>query len=157
VKFADRIENYLSLLTEQDPNPTAAPETPATDATTPDPTAQPQAAAGDQEPAKVAPEGYVDLVKLVVKAMQMNFPVGSLDDLWTAEITEKNAFTVEKAINAAMKEYGLYGGEGDDVPNDQRLENPNYRKFIQSINTTNLYQKLNKLKDIVNSRDQNPA
>jgi len=157
VKFVDRIENYLSLLTEQDPGAAGGAGTPATDATTPDPTAQPQAAAGDQEPVKVAPEGYVDLVKLVVKAMQMNFPVGSLDDLWTTEVNESNAFTVEKAINAAMKTYSLYGGEGDDATNDQRLENPNYRKFVQGINTANLYQKLNKLKEIINIRDHNPA
>lgn len=140
MKFTDRIDNYLTLLSEQDPG---TPEAPAADATTPDPNAAP-AATGEQQPADIAPAGYVDLVKLLVKATAMNFPEGDLDQLYQTVVTKENAFTVRDAVKDALTMY-----EGDNM---MRLDNPNYKSFLDSINTNNLYLKLNKIKSIINSR-----
>ena len=141
MKFADRIDNYLSLLNEQDPGTDAAP---AADATTPDPNAAPAAAPGEQQPVEVAPEGYVDLVKLLVKATAMNFPEGDLDQLYQTAVTKENAFIVRDAVKSAISSY-----EGDNMT---RLDNPNFNSFLNSITKNNLYLKLDKIKSIINSR-----
>ena len=141
MKFTDRIDNYLSLLNEQDPGAEAAS---AADATTPDPNAAQPAAVGEQQLTQIAPAGYVDLVKLLVKATAMNFPEGDLDQLYQTEITKENAFIVRDAVKDALTMY-----EGDNMI---RLDNPNYKKFLDSINTNNLYLKLDKIKSIINSR-----
>jgi len=137
VNFIDRIDNYLSLLTEQDPG---APE----DATAPDPNAAPTAAPGEPATTEVAPEGYVDLVKLLVKATAMNFPEGDLDQLYQTAVTKENAFVVRDAVKSAIATH-----EGDNMT---RLDNPNYKAFINSINKNNLYLKLDKIKNIINNR-----
>lgn len=141
MKFIDRINNHLTLLKEQDPNATPNP---AADATAPDPSAQTTTPAGAPQVTDVAPEGYVDLVKLLVKATAMNFPEGDLDQLYQTDVTKENAFIVRDAVKSALTMY-----EGDNM---LRLDNPNYKAFLNSINKNNLYLKLNKIKSIINNR-----
>jgi hypothetical protein len=142
VKFIDRIDSYLSLINEQDPGAEAAP---TADATAPDPSASQPAATGTQG-VHVQDEGYVDLVKLLVKATAMNFPIGALDQLYQTDVTKENAFTVRDAVKDALT---MYEGDGDNMT---RLDNPNYKTFVDSINKNNLYLKLDKIKSIINSR-----
>ena len=138
MKFIDIINNYRDILTEQDEN--QAPVASEQDA------AEPAPAEG---PTAVAPEGYVDLVRLLVKATAMNFPVGALDELYRMDVTQENAFTVQKAIVATLKQYEATGD------NQERLENPNYKRFIDSVNPGNFIERLKTVKSIIDNRSPN--
>ena len=139
MRFVNTINNHLSMLLEQDPTATT------NDATAPDPDAQ--QATGTVPATPVAPEGYVDIVRLLVKATAMNFPAGALDDLYRTEVTKENAFTVQKAITAALKQYEM------SEDNAERIDNPNYKQFLDSVNTSNFVDKLTKVKSIIDTRN----
>lgn len=136
MKFLDKINKQWSLLDEADipvEDPSMAP-----DATTPDPNATPEPAPG--EPAPVAPEGYVGLVKLLAKATAMNFPAGALDEVFRTDITAENAFTMQTALEAAIKQNEMYSD------NPERLDNVHVKQYINSVNTGNF---INKYKHIL--------
>ena len=140
MKFLDIVNSQLSLINEAD-------ET-AADATAPDPNVQPTPApVGDKQKIPVAPEGYVDMVRLLVKATAMNFPAGALDELYRTNITEENAFDVQKAITGTLKQYEM------SEDNAERLNNPHYKQFVDSINPKNFIEKLKTLESIINKQD----
>ena len=142
MRFVETINKQFSMLHEADA------DTAPNDATAPDPNAQPApAATGDKQQIPVAPEGYVDIVRLLVKATAMNFPAGALDELYRTPVTEENAFDVQKAITATLKQYEMSGD------NAERLDNPNYNAYIESINTSNFINKLKYVESIINTRN----
>jgi len=141
VKFHDAINRQWSLLSEQEPNEPLDAAAPA-----PSVGPEPEAAAANQ-PTQVAPEGYVDMVRFLIKATAMNFPSGSLDELYRTEVTKENAFTVQKAVKVAMKQYETHGD------NQERLENPHYRQFVDSVNPKNFIDKLKKIESIIKKQD----
>ena len=126
--FNDRLTKYKSLLNEQEPVPQ--------DAAAPAPQAeQPSALPAKAAPVAVPPEGYVDLVRLLAKALVMNVPAGSVDTLFTTPITKENAYEMREQIENAIS---TNQSAGD---NDARVTNPNVLKFVDSINENNFMAK----------------
>jgi len=139
MKFLDKLDRQWSLLDEADNMDNTA------DATAPDPNAAPAPEAG--EPAQVAPEGYVGLVKLLAKATAMNFPTSALDEIFRTDITAENAFPMQTALEAAIKQNELYSD------NPERLQNINYNKFVNSINSGNFINKYKQLLATMKKQD----
>jgi hypothetical protein len=136
MKFIDKINKEWSILDEAD-DATA-------DAAAPDPNAP---VPTDNNVAQVAPEGYVGLVKLLSKAAAMTFPPGALDEIYRTDITAENAFPMQTALEAAIKQNEMY----DDNP--ERLDNINVKKFINSINTGNFINKYKQILAAMNKQD----
>ena len=140
MSFLKKYQQYLSLVTEQDGQDVQPQDATAPDAAAAVPTAN--------EPATVAPEGYVNLVKILSKALAMNIPVGNIDALFaTNEVTPENAFTTQDEIEKFLKENEV------QADNPERLDNPNYKKFVNSINGTNFEQKLKQLVSAMAQKD----
>lgn len=132
--FLQKYNEYITTLTEQD----AQQEAPQ-DATTPDPAAQPKPTA-DNSPQPVAPEGYVSLVKMMAKALVMDIPAGEIDAVFTGnDITKESAFDIQNKLKLVMNENEV---KSDNI---ERLENPNYKNFVNSVNENNFMQKYNVL------------
>ena len=138
MKFLDKLNNQWSLLDEAD---VPAQEI---DATMPD-----QNAAEPEEaiPASVAPEGYVGLVKLLAKAVAMNFPAGALDEIFRTDITTENAFPMQTALEAAIKQNEMH------ADNPERLDNVYLNKFIDSINPNNFISKYKHVLAVMKNQD----
>ena len=139
MKFQDIINYQLSLLSEADE--TQPTDNQPTDAAAPAPGATP---AQPQEVAN-APDGYADIVKLLAMATAMNFPAGALDTLYQTPIKVENAFKVRDALKAAKKE--------NTVDNQERLNNPHFKKFYDSINETNYQDVLKYLESVVDPKN----
>jgi hypothetical protein len=133
VKFLDTLDKHWSILNEQEPVDAAMPAPNATDA--------------EQQQIQVAPEGYVDMVRLLIKATAMNFPAGSLDELYRTNVTKENAFVVQKVVEVAMKQYA------NDGDNQERLDNPHYQQFLDSVNPHNFIDKLKQIESIIKKQD----
>jgi len=150
VKFEKILNKHFTYLSEQTPgeNDATAPLPPLDggDAALPDLTGNTPNPA-EKEQATIAPEGYVDLVRLLVKATAMNFPAGSLDELYRTDVTKESALTVQKAVEVALKQYETHGD------NQERLDNPNLKNFANSITPKNFIEKLKKLKEIIKQQD----
>ena len=141
MSFLKKYQTYLNLVTEQD-DQGAQPQ----DATAPDAAAE--VPATQNTPVTVAPEGYVNIVKLLAKSLAMNIPVGNIDALFaTTEVTNENAFNTQDEIEKFLKENEVQSD------NPERLENINYKKFISSVNGTNFEQKLKQLITAMEQRD----
>lgn len=131
MRFLSKLEEYYSFLKEQ------PEEVDTQDAAAPAPNAVPQP--GGQtatQPTSVAPEGYVNMVRMLAKALVMNIPASEIDTLYTGqEITSENAFEMQKGLDAVMKD--------NEVKSDnmERLQNPNYKKFVNNINEKNFMKK----------------
>ena len=124
MKFLEKLNKQWALLDEANKTQDLASDN-TTDAAAPDPNAAPAPEAG--APAQVAPEGYVGLVKLLAKATAMNFPAGALDEIFRTDITVENAFPIQTALEAAIKQNEMYSD------NPERLQNINYNKFILKL------------------------
>lgn len=85
---------------------------------------------------KVAPEGYVELVRLLAKALVMNVPPESIDQLFSTEISKENAEAVVQGLQ------DLIATTGNFEDNPERVDNVNFQKFYNSINENNFYSKL---------------
>jgi hypothetical protein len=144
MKFLDRLNKQWELLDEADAEQAPAPDA-AADAAAPDPNAAPAPTEG--EPAQVAPEGYVGLVKLLAKATAMNFPAGALDEIYRTDITAENAFPMQTTLEAAIKQNEMY------ADNPERLENPHLRQYINSINSGNFINKYKQLLAVMKKQD----
>jgi hypothetical protein len=133
MKFLSKLDEYYKLLKEQpEQQDAAAPDLEAA----PVPDEQPQA----PQQAAIAPEGYVNIVRMLAKALVMNIPTSEIDTIFTTqEINKENALEMQKGIEAVMKD--------NEVKSDnlERLRNPNYNKFVDSINEKNFMQKYEKL------------
>jgi len=132
--FNETLAKYSSLLKEQVPN-TQDAAAPAP--TTEQPPAAPQA--GAEQPTAIPPEGYVDMVRLLAKALVMNIPTGSIDAIFTTPITKENATQVREGLQDAI----LTNENYEDNP--QRLENPHFKAFVNSINEKNFMSKYKEL------------
>ena len=130
--FLTRYNEYITTLIEQD----IAQGEPQ-DATAPDPNAQPEPAT-DNTPQAVAPEGYVSLVKMLAKALVMDIPAGEIDAVFTGDnIAKENAFDIQNKLKLVMNENEV---QSDNI---ERLKNPNFNKFVNSVNENNFMQKYN--------------
>ena len=144
MKFLERLNAQMSLLGEADDTQAPAPDATA-DAAAPDPNAAPAPTEG--EPAQVAPEGYVGLVKLLTKAVAMNFPAGALDEIFRTDITAENAFAMQTALEAAIKQNEMY------ADNPERLDNVHLQRFSNSINPSNFISKYKHLLAVMKKQD----
>jgi hypothetical protein len=141
MSFLKKYQTYLNLVTEQGEQDVQPQDATAPDAAAEIPVAQ-------NAPTTVAPEGYVNLVKLLAKSLAMNIPVGNIDALFaTTEATSENAFNTQDEIEKFLKENEVQSD------NPERLENINYKKFINSVNGTNFEQKLKQLITAMEQRD----
>lgn len=132
MSFTEKYSYYFSLVKE-------APEEQQVDAAAPNPAATQQIGAeapAETTQATVPPEGYVNLVRLITKALVMNIPASEIDTILTGqEITKENAFKMQDALEAVLKDNEA---KADNI---ERLQNPNYKKFVNSINENNFMQK----------------
>ena len=136
MNFNDRLTKYKSLLNEQEPAPQ--------DAAAPAPQAeQPSAIPTKAAPMAVPPEGYVDMVRLLAKALVMNIPAGTIDDLFTIPVTKENAIEVREGLQAAIAANLNY------QDNPQKIENPHFQDFVKSINENNFMAKYKEILNIM--------
>jgi len=141
--FNDRLIRYRSLLNEQEPVPQ--------DAAAPAPQAeQPSALPAKAAPVAVPPEGYVDMVRLLAKALVMNVPAGSVDTLFTTPITKENAYEMREQIENAIST------SESASDNDARVSNPNVLKFVNSINEKNFMVKYKQILDMMQNYSNDP-
>jgi hypothetical protein len=84
---------------------------------------------------------------LLAKALVMNIPATEIDTLLTGqEITKENAIEMQTALNKVLNDNEV------KEDNPERLENPNFKKFINSINENNFMQKYNQLLSAMKKR-----
>jgi hypothetical protein len=142
--FNDRLTKYKSLLNEQEPAPQ--------DAAAPAPQAeQPSALPAKAAPMAVPPEGYVDMVRLLAKALVMNVPAGSIDTLFTKPITQENAIEMREQIENAIS---TNESAGD---NEIRIANPNVQKFVDSTNENNFMAKYKQILAMMKNYSNDPS
>ena len=141
----DEADNIPAPAPTQPPISAGAPAEIPQDAAAPDPNATPEPNEG--EPTQVAPEGYVGLVKLLAKATAMTFPADALDEIYRTDITAENAFEMQTALEAAIKQNEMY------ADNPERLENIHLRNFIDGINTGNFIKKYKQILGVMHKRD----
>lgn len=129
MKFTEKLNEYVLSL-EQDENlkEPVQPDATATEAPK------------EKERVEVAPEGYTEMVRLLAKALVMNVPPDAIDNLFTTKITGENVETVREGLE------DLINTSVNFEDNPERVENPNFLKFYNSINENNFY---NKFKQIV--------
>lgn len=128
--FNDLLKKYSPIL-EQQPAPQ--------DAAAPAPASEQPAPAVDEQPVSVPPEGYVDMVRMLAKALIMNIPSGSIDALFTTPITQENATQVREGLQDAIKSNENF----EDNP--QRIDSPHFKSFLNSINENNFMVKYKEL------------
>jgi hypothetical protein len=144
--FLSKYSSYVNLLNEQPESAIPNPN----DAAAPAPAGEQQV--GQEQPqqsqqANVPPEGYVNLVRMIAKALVMNIPATEIDTLLSGqEITKENAFEMQNALKKVINDNNVR----EDNP--ERLENPNFNKFIDSINENNFMQKYNQILSIMKKR-----
>lgn len=154
MRYLDLLNHYKSLVSEapQAPQDAAQPAiTGGAAVQTPVAMPVPNAGQGEQEQtATVPPEGYVDIVRLLAKALVMNIPAGSIDDLWTMKVNKESAESIREAISNTIKENENY----EDNP--ERLQNPHFKKFYDSINENNFTQKYKQLLGVMKRFSKDP-
>lgn len=140
-KFHANLNKAYRILLEQD-----APEG-TEDATQPQPAVEPgesaipEPEAGAKPDAQIPPEGYVDLIRLLAKALIINIPAGEIDSVFTeTPITNENAYEVKDILTEVINKNASYES------NPENLDNIHYKKFYQSINENNFIQKLNTIR-----------
>lgn len=139
--FAETLKKYMDLYNEAGENQSALPPQ---DAAAPAPAGeQPEPVAADKGPQAISPEGYVDMVRMLAKALVMTIPVGSIDDLFNTPITNENAVEVREGLQVAINSNVNY----EDNP--QKLENPKVQKFINSVNENNFMAKYKEILNIM--------
>ncbi len=143
MSFLNKYTSYLNLLSEQQPD--------MQDAAEPDPNAippQPEPQA-ELKQVNIPPEGYVDLVRMVAKALVMNIPASEIDTILSGEeVTKENAMVIKNGLEAVLRDNEV---KEDNI---ERLQNPNYKKYIDSINEKNFMTKYKVLLDTM--KQQSP-
>lgn len=145
MSFLSKYSHYINLISEQPESAIPA----ANDAAAPAPeTAQQLGSEQPQEQqVSIPPEGYVNLVRMIAKALVMNIPASEIDTLLSGqEITQENALEIQNALKAVINDNAV------KEDNPERLENPNFKKFEGSINENNFMQKYNKILSIMKKR-----
>jgi len=135
--FKEKLNEYVLSLEQDNAQPVGQPQ--QQDATQPV-TQQipvPMPKKGEESGTqKVAPEGYVELVRLLAKALVMNVPPESIDQLFSTDISKENAEAVAQGLQ------DLIATTGNFKDNPERTENKNFLKFYNSINENNFYSKM---------------
>jgi hypothetical protein len=129
MRFLSKLDEYYKLLKEEPVTQDAAAPDPNA---APGPETQPEAS----KQVAIAPEGYVNIVRMLAKALVMNIPTSEIDTIFTTqEINKENALEMQKGIEAVMRD--------NEVKEDnfERIRNPNYNKFVDAINEKNFMQK----------------
>lgn len=129
MNFNDKVNNVYKVFLEQEPPKDA------TEPQAPDASAIPEPALAAQPKTQVPPEGYVDIVRLLAKALVMDIPAGTIDDLFTLPVTAENAEEVREGLEKAMKQNEMHGD------NPEKLGNIHFKKFVSSINENNFMQR----------------
>lgn len=135
MRFSEKIKTYVLSLEQDlrdevpvDPNDVQ-----------PDPNQPVPGKKQEKEKISVAPEGYVEMVRLLAKALVMNVPPDSIDSLFSTKITGENAETLKEGLEDLINTSSNY----EDNP--ERLENPNFTNFFNSINENNFQKKFNEI------------
>jgi len=144
--FNDLINKYVSLLVEQEPAATQDAAAPAPQAEQPE--ALPKS---KEQTVTVPPEGYVDMVRLLAKALVMNVPAGSIDALFTTPITKENATAVREGLQDAINTNENY------ADNPQKIADPHVQHFINSINENNFMVKYKQILAIMKNYSNDPT
>jgi hypothetical protein len=129
MSFLQKLNEYVLSL-EQDENQ------PVADAPEATPAAKPEAAKKEVVKQEVAPEGYTELVRLLAKALVMNVPPDAIDGLFSQKITGENAENIREGLEELINTSTNY------QDNPERIENPHFKDFLNSINENNFYSKL---------------
>jgi hypothetical protein len=75
---------------------------------------------------------------MLAKALVMDIPAGEIDAIFTGDnITKENAFDIQNKLKFVMNENEV---KSDNI---ERLNNPNFKKFVNSVNENNFMQKYN--------------
>lgn len=139
MSFSEKYKFYYSLLSEQGESQQDAIE-PATDSI--------PATDNAADVTPIAPEGYVNLVKLLSKSLAMNIPTGEIDALFsTTVITPENALQLQDQFEQFLKENEV---KSDNI---ERLNNTNYKKFVETTTANNFEQRLKHLVSVMKKRD----
>lgn len=145
MSFLSKLNEYYSVLNEQPENQDAAVPQPESNVVSPVPEA-PADKTQDKQ-VNIPPEGYVNILRMLTKALVMDIPASELDTILTGqEITKENAFEMQKALDAVMKDNEV---KSDNI---QRLDNPNYKKFVDSINERNFMEKYKYILNVMKKR-----
>jgi len=132
MSFLQKLNEYVVSM-EQDENQPAAAAPEAV------PAAEPVPAEKEIVKQEVAPEGYTELVRLLAKALVMNVPPDAIDNLFSQKITGENAENIREGLEELINTSTNY------QDNPERLENPHYKAFLNSINENNFYSKLKEI------------
>jgi len=138
--FANTLKKYMDMYTEAGEEQSALPPQ---DAAAPAPATEQPAAATDTQPQSIPPEGYVDIVRMLAKALVMNVPPGAIDDLFSIPITKENATEVREGLQAAIAANENY------QDNPQKVQNPHFQSFVKSINENNFMAKYKEILNIM--------
>jgi len=140
MSFTENLNKYVLSL-EQDLTSTQqqdATQPPITQAV-----AIPKPTTGEAKPQSVSPEGYVEMVRLLAKALVMNVPPESIDQLFNQEVTSENASEIAQGLQALIKTTGNFSD------NPERVENKHFLQFYNTINENNFYKKFKEIVSIM--------
>lgn len=145
MSFNNKLSKYLKLYKEQG-------EEQPQDATSPapqqaPPPTQPQA---QEEPSALPPEGYVDMVRMLAKALVMNIPAGTIDALFTKPINQESAIEAREALQQSI------ASNENFEDNPQRITNPHVKNFVNSINENNFMAKYKEILNIMKRYSNDP-
>jgi hypothetical protein len=126
MRFIEKLNEYVLSLEQNEQNvaPEAAPE------------AKPK-----EQRVDVAPEGYTEIVRLLAKALVINVPPDAIDDLFSTKITGENVEGIREGLEDLINTSTNY------QDNPERLKNPHFTEFYNTINENNFYKKL---KEVIN-------
>jgi hypothetical protein len=144
--FTDSYAKFMSLYKEQG-------EAQPMDATQPAPQqvappTQPQSQ--QEEPDALPPEGYVDMVRMLAKALVMNVPAGTIDTLFTKPINQESAIQIREVLQQAI------ASNENFEDNPQRITNPHVKQFVGSINENNFMAKYKEILNIMKRFSNDP-
>ena len=143
MSFIENVNKYVLSL-EQDVTATQPQQQDATQPPVTQAVAIPKPpATGEAGPKSVAPEGYVEMVRLLAKALVMNVPPESIDQLFSQEVTSENAGEIAQGLQALIKTTGNFSD------NPERVENKHFLQFYNSINENNFYKKFKQIVTIM--------
>lgn len=138
--FDNTLKKYMDIYLEAGQEQSALPPQ---DAAAPAPATEQPAAATETASQSIPPEGYVDIVRMLAKALVMNVPAGAIDDLFTIPITRENATEVREGLQAAIAANENY----EDNP--QKIQNPHFVNFVKNINENNFMAKYKEILNIM--------
>jgi hypothetical protein len=118
MKFIEKLNEYVMSFEQDENNDLTSINKDASSETAETPKPQ----SPDKVKVEVAPEGYVEMVRLLAKALVMNVPPDAIDNLFTTKITGENAQTLREGLEDLINTSSNYRD------NPERLENPNFLK-----------------------------